>query len=168
MRQINFFGINWKINCKKGTKTQPPWENQRIPRRNQKIMPIRDLTFQVTTKLLWVSIRPLAPQVERWDNSLLKIVCGVGSAHMPWFTYVVNKYILPMVCTSTTFNLYYHVINKLRWCKSNLGIAIRWIFAHIVQSFVHVIVYHFTNDCSKIYMHSLSNVYGIELGYKLH
>ena len=46
-----------------GTKIQPPQGSQCNPRGNQEIMPIWGLTFQVTTKLLWITIRPLTPQV---------------------------------------------------------------------------------------------------------
>lgn len=50
--------------ARKGPKIQPPRENQRSPRGNKEIMP----TFQVTTKLLHVIIRPLTPQIK--SNSL--------------------------------------------------------------------------------------------------
>jgi hypothetical protein len=46
------------------TKIQPTRVSQRKPSGNQEIMPICGLTFQVTIRLLRVTLRPLTLQVE--------------------------------------------------------------------------------------------------------
>ena len=69
-------GTNLKINYNNGTKIQPTQANQHNSSGNQETMPICSLTFQVTTKLLMVTIRPLTPpsQVELNRSSCFQLV----------------------------------------------------------------------------------------------
>ena len=53
-----------KIQLQREPKIQPTQANQRILSGNQEILLICGLSFHVTTKLLWVKIRPLTHQVE--------------------------------------------------------------------------------------------------------
>ena len=69
-----FIGTNWEFNYKKGTKVQPKQANQRNLSGNQEIMPIYSLTFQVTTKLLLVTIRLLTPP--NWIKSVKDVLVG--------------------------------------------------------------------------------------------
>ena len=71
---FNFFWHKLNFQLQREPKIQPTRPKQRIPSENQETILLWGLSFQIITKLLRVTIRPLIPQ---FRSNLVRMSCGL-------------------------------------------------------------------------------------------